>query len=253
MTKTQLTQAAALASLALLLPLGGARAQTYVKQGMGGDLLSNAFEPFGTIGGPLTEIDGTFSTSSATSTQGVPDLYLLDLTARTAFSATTVGTPGTAYDTQLFLFNASGYGVYENFLDGSQVLPGGIQIGAGATLPADYLPAGIYYLGIAPEGAEPQSAGGNIFPNPLADGVSMTDVYGPTGAGGSGPLTKWSITSDDVDSGSYTITLTGAAFAVPESPVLALIGLGLLPLALAIRRRISTGGAADTSSERTHV
>jgi hypothetical protein len=155
-----------------------------------------------------------------------------------------------AYDTQLFLFNANGMGIVYNELDPIQVLAPGFQIGAGATLPDESLTAGLYYLGISPEGAAPQSAGGNIFPNPLTDGVSDTAVYGPTGVGGSLPLSKWSISSDDVDSGSYVIQLTGTGFAaVPEPSPFALLGLGLLPIALTIRRRTSSG----KMSERKHA
>ena len=241
MTKTQTISLAGLAALALLLPTGGAHAATYVKQGPGGDLLGNAYLTSGTIGDPLSEIDGVFSTPSATSIQAIPDLFQIDLTGLAPFSATTVGTNGSVYDTQLFLFNSLGNGIEFNDDDPSQLLPGGIQLGAGATLPPIMLSAGIYYLGIGVEGTAPQSTTGgtssNIFPYPLTDGSSFTAVDGPTGPGGAGKLSNWSITSDDAETGSYSILLTGAAIAVPEASPVALLGLSGLLLAVVLRRR----------------
>ena len=57
---------------------------------------------------PLTQITGTLD--------GRPDedLYRICIAGGGTFSATTEGTPGTLNDTQLFLFDESGLGVYAN-------------------------------------------------------------------------------------------------------------------------------------------
>jgi hypothetical protein len=58
--------------------------------------------------GALTSISGTVSSGTDA------DMYQIFISSPGTFSATTVGTPGTLTDTQLFLFDASGFGVYAN-------------------------------------------------------------------------------------------------------------------------------------------
>ena len=135
---------------------------------------------------------------------GDVDTYQIFVTGDGTFSASTVN--GTTIDTQLFLFDDAGFGVYGN--DDAAVCGGCFQ----SELPAgDALTPtspGIYYLAISEFGVEPVSDGGNIFPDAFdTSPPGFENVEGPTGAGGTSPLTGF----DGVgfDSGDYTVSLTG--------------------------------------------
>lgn len=169
-----------------------AGAATFAEVGDAGPLPATAQNVTGVE--PVTEITGTLG--------GAPpgeDMYRLCLAGNGTFSASTVGTPGTFSDTQLFLFDAAGNGVYAN-----DDAPGG---GFRSTLPASdpLTPAvpGIYYLAISVFNDDPVSAGGLIFPN-----APFSGVFGPTGPGGGSPITGW--TAGGGTPGTYTIVLTGA-------------------------------------------
>ena len=58
--------------------------------------------------GPLTQITGTISSTTDR------DMFEIFITGGGTFSATTVGTPGTVFDTQRYLFDSTGKGVYAN-------------------------------------------------------------------------------------------------------------------------------------------
>ena len=92
---------------------------------------------------------------------GDVDTYQIFLTGDGTFSATTVD--GTDVDTQLFLFDDAGIGVYGN--DDAAACGGCFQseLPAGDTL-TPTLP-GIYYLAISQFSVEPVSQGGRIFPD----------------------------------------------------------------------------------------
>jgi hypothetical protein len=165
--------------------------------------------------GALESISGTVSSANDA------DMFLIFISNPATFSATTVGPGGTLDDTQLFLFNAGGLGVYAN--DDS--------VGVRSTLPAGNpngpLVAGLYYLVISSYNNDPTSAGGLIFPS-----TPFTSVFGPTGPGGALPISGW---SGSGGTGTYTINLTGASF-VPEPGSAALLGVSLLLLGF-LRRR----------------
>jgi Ca2+-binding RTX toxin-like protein len=177
-------------ALAVLVP--AASAVTVTEVGDAGDLPATAQVATGL--GPVDTITGTISSSSDA------DMYRIGITGGGTFSATTVGTPGTLSDTQLFLFDASGFGVEAN-----DDCPGTGSVRS--CLPAGGLSpsaGGIYYLAISSFDRDPVSPGGLIFPSFPFDGV-----FGPTGPGGGQAISGW---SGSGGSGTYTIQLTGATF-----------------------------------------
>jgi hypothetical protein len=179
----------ALASLALLSLAPTATAADEV--GDAGDLPATAQD---LTGAPVDSIRGELAGDT-----DVVDMYRLCLDGGGSFSASTVG--GSSVDTQLFLFDSSGRGVYANddLLENvvkQSLLPAGHSLTPSAQ--GEYLLAvGIYNL-------DPQSAGDPIFP-------AATEVVGPTGPGGGRPVTDWGGRPDDP--GGYTLTITGAQCA----------------------------------------
>jgi len=201
-------------------------ANTYVESGDAGQTIATA-QAVGTLpgGSPLDAIRGTLTSGA--------DLYQIYLTGGQAFSATTTASSlaYNSFDTELFLFNSAGLGVYAN--DDSAASP------PQSTLPASHAFApsasGVYYLAIAGAGYTPVSAGGAIFDAFFA----TSDVVGPTGAGGTAPLASWSSVSSET--GDYEIVLTGAQFlptAVPEPASALLLLAGLAASATLSRRRL---------------
>lgn len=227
-----------LAAAALLLALPArSDAAFFVETGDAGALPSAAQTVTGVSN--LTGIQGNLSST------GDRDMFRIFLTGGRTFSATTVGQPGTLLDTQLFLFDSTGRGVYANDDDAA---------GQGANAYRSTLPSGtsltpmasgIYYLLIVASGAYPTSSAGLIFPNfSTAPIVDPTAVVGPTGPGGSSPITGY--TGAATEFGTYQIALTGATSVVPEPASALLVGCGvaLAGLAAARRRRDRVGQAA---------
>ena len=203
--------------LVALALASAATAQTWTEVGDAGDLPGSAQITVGV--GPLTAISGTIgSTTDA-------DLYQIFITGGGTFSATTAGTPGTTLgDPQLFLFNAPGIGVYANDDFG-----GSLQSTLPANDPLTPTAPGLYYLAITSFNRDPVSPGGLIFPDVIT-------LVGPTGPGGGQAISGYTGTGD---TGTYTIRLTGAEFAlIPEPGTLTLLGTGALAmLGCAWRRR----------------
>ena len=167
--------------------------------------------------GALTEIDGTLAPSSG----DVADMYKIYITGGGTFSATTVGGP--SFDSELFLFDSAGVGVYAN-----DDVSG---FGAPSTLPAGNAltptAAGFYYLAISQCCAEPSNGSGLIF----AASSDHNAVVGATQSGGALPITDYTAASIHPPVGSaYTITLAGARFAfsaIPEPGTLCLLLTGI--------------------------
>jgi Bacterial pre-peptidase C-terminal domain len=179
-----------LAILALLLfaPAAGA----VEEQGDTGDLPATAQDASTE---DVTRIDGSFADGSDV------DVYRLCLSGGGSFSASTIG--GTTVDTQLFLFDAEGRGVYANDdIDGVRQ----------SRLPAnDALTpqqGGVYYLAVTPFNRDPRSPAGAIFPN-------VAFVVGATGPGAAEPVSEWFGRAGG--SGAYTVTVTGAFCPPPDT------------------------------------
>jgi hypothetical protein len=155
--------------------------------------------------GAVTQIDGSFKDAADS------DVYRVCLTDGTSFSASTVGgTSPTTLDTQLFLLDAQGYGVYMN--DDAAVME------RGSTLPArhPYSPAagGEYFLAISQYNRDPQSSQGEIFQDGFARWQFPDGVLYANGFGAAGTLSGWNGRAPG-GLGSYRIALTGTRACVP--------------------------------------
>lgn len=164
----------------------------------------------------LDTITGTIGVAA-----GNADLYQIYLTGGN-FSANTNGTNGifAMTDTQLFLFDANGIGVFWDDDAGTNLL---------SQFSIANVTAGIYYLGISGYSYDPVSAGGQIF-----SGASG----GPTGSGGASPLTSWAFSSGTTSNrGTYNIAFTGATFVPEPSEVLGLLVFASLGSGAFLKRR----------------
>lgn len=156
----------------------------------------------------LDSITGTLGTRS--------DLYqvYLDGTTFLATTATVTEAPDNSDypDTQLFLFNSAGVGLYSND-DTSANDPGRYNPGSNrstirlSTPP----PAGIYYLAVSAYDWDPVGSGGEndyLFPN-----RPRRTVFEPSNSSGK-PLAGWRerTNTDSKPFGTYTVILKGVRF-----------------------------------------
>jgi hypothetical protein len=173
-----------------------------------GDLLATA-QDLG--GGSVTLISGSFASAADA------DLYRVCLTNGTSFSASTVnGTTPTNADTQLFLFDSDGHGVYAN-----DDAPGTRN----SRLPANHRfspgSGGEYYLGVSPYNHDPQSAQGEIFLDNYSRLQYPDDVLDASGFGGAGSLASWNGRWPG-GPGTYRITVTGTTVCDTTAPTIEL-------------------------------
>ena len=170
--------------------------------GDAGDLRSTANDMGA---GALMEIQGNFQDASDV------DLYRVCLSDGDSFSASTLGA---SVDTQLFLFNSQGYGIYAN--DDSSG-------GHGSLLPAHHRfsprAGGEYFLGVSAFNKDPQSSQGEIFPNSFNASLYPGGVVNASGFGGAQPLTGWAGRASG-PGGNYRITLTGTAACDTTAPTI---------------------------------
>lgn len=161
----------------------------------------DAGEFLGTAGQTNTQPTGTtldtISGILANTPNGDIDLFQI-LSPGGSFSATTdTASTDPGLDTQLFLFDANGYGIAASNDIGSLNFYSTISLN---------LSAGIYYVAISSFGSDPQSAGGDIFNIPTTGQVNPAN-----GSGAASPLSSWSANSVP-GTGAYNIGVTGAQF-----------------------------------------
>ncbi|GAA6621413.1 hypothetical protein NUACC26_072330 [Scytonema sp. NUACC26] len=135
------------------------------EDGEAGSLLDSAQDLSTQPGTIITSISGKLSNDNDV------DLYKIFLAGDRTFSATTIG--GTEVDTRLFLFDASGRGIYGNDAGGRSPQ---------STLPANDLltpsNSGVYYLAISSSDNLPYSDRGNIFNNGAGVLAPLLDAEG---------------------------------------------------------------------------
>jgi hypothetical protein len=211
--------------------VAGGRASAGViwyEQGDAGDSLATANVTMGS--GELESIVGTLPDDDP---DGV-DMYKLKIADLSLFSATTDNFPLTdLLETWLYLFDENGLGVAASASTAGGSLNATIGLGSVSG------PGGTYYLAVTRLESIPNSDSGDIFPDlfPLIDG----EVVGPTGPGGSDPLSFWT-SMPLLDFEDYQIDLTGALPAVSDVTVVpepaSLLVWAPLALVYAGRRRL---------------
>jgi hypothetical protein len=168
------------------------------------------------------------------------NMFAIDITDAADFSAFTSEVAFGVPDTELFLFDSGGFGVYGNDdASGTNTLSclpsADVSNPCSSTRPSGVGPTtdGIYYLAITRSANDPQSIGGNIFSE-----IFSTDVTGPDPTmGGPDPINNWDnnvFTGPDFDLVNYDITLTGTGpiSTTPEPATWALFAAGLLLISL---------------------
>ncbi|AAZ25965.1 DVUA0089 family protein [Colwellia psychrerythraea] len=190
---------AALAGLVLSVS-GFANAGLILEIGDTGDNLNTAQS----LTGGTTQVSGSISTNNDV------DLFsfywgggLLDLN---------VSQDNSALDTQIFLFDSLGFGLFHN---DDAPFPNSIIQTA--------LAAGEYFVGISSWSNDPLSVGGAIFPSDFSGQLT------PTGPGGASSLSTWEY--DGNSSGAYLLNISSTASQVPEPSTLAIFALGIMGLA----------------------
>jgi hypothetical protein len=189
---------AVIAVLALALAPGAFAAN---EVGDAGDLRVTANDMGGSA---VTQINGSFTDAMDA------DVYRICLTDGVSFSASSVGanTPS-SLDTQMFIFDSQGYGVYANDdWNGAR----------GSMLPAQHRfsprAGGEYFLGISSYNRDPQSSQGEIFQDNFSRWAFPDGVIYANGFGASETLSGWNGRAPG-GPGLYRITLTGTTSCVP--------------------------------------
>jgi hypothetical protein len=211
------------ALLAALAYIPRASADIWIEVGDAGPLPLTAQVTTGPD--PLTQIRGTITGFNDA------DMYQIRIVNPAAFTVVT-SAGGSVGDPQLSLFDLNGMGIVHN-----DDFDSGVDMRARLNGPlVTSLAPGHYYLAITGWDIDPASPGGRIFRN----GAPFDEqIIGPMGNGGGEPINGY--TGSGSNSGTYTINLTGAGFAiVPEPSTLTLLtlgGLGLLGYRWQQRRR----------------
>lgn len=212
-----LTPVTAISVIIAVLSSSHAQAATFTESGDAMETLGTAqVIPSGSV--PLETISGTLA--------GDADLFQISLTGGQTFSATTVDEASA--DTQLFLFDSDGRGVYgnDNFGSSNQsTLP------LGRFSPTE---SGNYLLAISGFDYDPISDGGEIFAD-FPD-VSFREVGGPNGPGGESSLSGFNGARLE-SGGDYNIALTGVENVPEPSSVLGTLVLAAGGVGLLLKRK----------------
>ena len=180
----------------------------YLEIGDAGETLAAAQA----VGGGVTSIVGSIVNQSA-------DMFSFYWSG----GALTLDTIGSRADTQLFLFNSLGQGVWANDQADSMSYSRIVD-------PA--LAAGLYYIGLSVFDYDPRSSLGFMFPSAPFNGQ-----FGPSNLA---PLDHWArFSGHSSGEGSYVINFSSAT-SVPEPPMLILLATALLGMGYFTRK----GGAA---------
>jgi PEP-CTERM motif len=185
----------------------------------------------------VTEITGSITIPDPMDTLSGVEMFKLNISDYLDFSAISNGLPFGIADTELFLFDSTGAGVYGNDDQGGSdpvaytlaCLPSVVSNPCPSTRPSGVGPTsdGIYYLAITSSANGPLDGDFNEIFNIL----DSTDVVGPSS---SVPIANWdgnAFTSPDTDLVNFDITVTGVS-KTPEPGVLALLAIGLLCITL---------------------
>jgi len=202
----RLSRTAATAAIAVIFLGLAPSAFAASESGDAGDLPSTS-QDLGS--GAVTEILGSFTGG------GDVDVYRVCLTDGASFSASTVAPM--SLDTQLFLFDADGLGVYSNDDAGIGV--------RGSRLPAQHLfsptSGGEYFIGLSSFNNDPRSDAGEIFPDVFSSSLYPDGVVNAAGVGSDEPVSSW-IGLTRGPAGLYRINLTGTTGCDTTPPTVAL-------------------------------
>lgn len=180
---------------------------------------------------PFTRITGELSGTllRGVESQDYEDMYLIqildprDCGGKGFFASTDwMVTPGGAndFDTQLWLFDATGRGLLGNDNVGPGIQQSFISFPATDLTLQPFPGAGLYYLAITGFNNDPLSPGGQIF-----NQANPFEISGPDGPGGLLPIVNWTATGTGAI-GQYDILLHCAApIPEPASGLLFLLGL----------------------------
>jgi hypothetical protein len=186
--KLRISTALAILSLLSLAPVASAADE----QGDAGDLPATAQD---LTGAGVDTISGTLAGAADI------DMYRVCLDGGGTFSASSVG--GSTVDTQLFLFDSSGRGVYANDDEREGVVQSLLPAGHPLTPAAP----GEYLLAVGAYNIDPLGGDQPIF-------GPGTGVVGPTGPSGDQPVSGWGGRASRP--GPYTLSLTGGQCAPPR-------------------------------------
>ena len=202
----RLTRTAATAAIAVIFLALAPSALAVSESGDAGGLPSTA-QNVGSSA--VTQILGSFTGG------GDVDVYHLCLSNGASFSASTVGQ--TALDTQIFLFDSQGFGVYAN--DDAAT---GLR---GSRLPANHRfsprAGGDHYLAISSFNNDPRSSAGEIFLDGFMPNLYPDAVVNAVGVGGGEPVVTW-VGPTRGPAGLYGISLTGTTPCDTTPPTVAL-------------------------------
>jgi hypothetical protein len=174
--------------LALGLLLTAPAMAQWVEDGDAGDLPATAQIPIGS--GALATIAGTIIANDV-------DMYCIQVTAPTTFSAQTCGA-GATWDTQLFLFRSDGVGVK---WDDDTCDPGLQSLISDFSACQHSSGPGLYYIAISKYNKDPlNAAGGAVFSTAMGCNTNAAV-----------PVASWGTTTTTLG-GPYTITLASTEY-----------------------------------------